>query len=122
MSRIEYIRSLANKLTNIYKMGGVKQALSESSCNDVKPSTHTCGRLFAHAVQRAAFVVSILFLSSSCHQAYLIPDDEDSSTRVETDTTEVAKDSTDVDVNVTGNGWGEPINVGFEFGGEQKGE
>ena len=70
-------------------------------------------------MQRAAFVGSILFLSSSCHQAYLIPDDEDSSTRVETDTTEVAKDSTDVDVNVTGNGWGEPINVGFGFGGEQ---
>ena len=70
-------------------------------------------------MQRAAFIVSICFLLGACQQAYLIPDDEDSFTRVETDTTEVAKDSTDVDVNVTGNGWGEPINVGFEFGGEQ---
>ena len=123
MSKIENIRSLANKLTNIYKMGGVKFTYQPySSCNITYLFSHTFGRLFAFPVQRAAFIVSICFLLSACQQAYLIPDDEDSSTRVETDTTEVAKDSTEVDIHVTGNGWGEPINVGFGFGGEQKGE
>lgn len=122
MSRIENIRSLAIKLTNIYKWGGVKFThLPYTSCNITYLFSHTCKRLFALPVQRAAFIVSICFLLSACQQAYLIPDDEDFSTRVETDTTEVAKDSTDVDVNVTGNGWGEPINVGFEFGDKKKG-
>lgn len=122
MSKLEHTHPLMIALTNIYKSGGVKRALSDSSCDEINPSTHICKRLFALPVQRAAFIVSICFLLSACQQAYLIPDDEDSSTRVETDTTEVAKDSTDVDVNVTGNGWGEPINVGFEFGGEQEGD
>ena len=122
MSKQEQIYTLIDKLMNIYKSGGVKFNLSYSSCNITYFFSNTCKRLFALPVQRAAFIVSICFLLSSCQQAYLIPDDEESSTRVETDTTEVAKDSTEVDIHVTGNGWGEPINVGFGFGGEQKGE
>lgn len=119
MSRIENIRSLMNKLTNIYKMGGVKRASLLSSCDDINIATHTCGRLLIRSLSKVAFVVSICILLGACQKAELIPDDEDKATRVVTDTTEVAKDSTNVDVNVTGNGWGEPINVGFGFGGEQ---
>ena len=74
-------------------------------------------------MQKVAFVVSILFLTGACQQATLIPDEEAEKIENARNTDEEApKDSTNVDVNVTGNGWDEPINVGFEFGGEQKGD
>ena len=71
-----------------------------------------------HSVSKVAFVVSILFLLGACQQAYLISDDEDYSTRVNTDTTEVAKDSTKVIPDFDINGWDEAIDADFNFGAE----
>ena len=73
-------------------------------------------------MQKVAFVISILFLLGACQQATLIPDEEAEKYTEDGrgENGEAPKDSTNVDVNVTGNGWDEPINVGFEFGGEEK--
>ena len=121
MSKLEHTRSLISKLTNIYKLGGVKQALSDSSCDSINPSTHTCGRLFAHAVQKVAFVVSILFLLGACQKAELIPSDVERDTRGSEATTEEPKDSTKVTPNITvDDDWEGVIDVGFGFGGEEQ--
>ena len=123
MSKLEYTRPLMNKLTNIYKSGGVKRALSDSCCDDLNPSTHTCRRLLMHFVSKVAFVVSILFLTGACQQARLIPDEE---TKEATRGTEAAieekKDSTNVDINFDAEGWEGSVDAEFEFGGEEKEE
>ena len=120
MSKLEHICSLISKLTNIYKPGGVKQALSDSCFDDLNPSTHTCGRLFARAVQKVAFVVSICFMLFACQKAELIPSDENNGSRGLQTTTEEPKDSTKVTPNITvDDDWEGIIDVGFGFGGEQ---
>ena len=69
---------------------------------------------------KAAFVVSVCFLLSACQQAYLIPDDEDKSARVEADTTDLPNDSIVVTPDFDINGWDEAIDAGFTFGGEEQ--
>ena len=119
MSKLEHTRSLISKLTNIYKSGGVKQALSDSSCDSINPSIHTCGRLFAHAVQKVAFVVSICFMLFACQKAELISSDEVSGTRGQEPTTEEPTDSATVTPDFTVNGeWVGIIDVNFGFGGD----
>lgn len=103
---------------NIYKMGGVILSQPESSCDEIKPSTHTCGRLFARAVQRVAFVVSISFLLLACEKATLLPSDEDSDSRSK----EGVPDSTVIEPTFDVNGWDGAINVDFTFGGEEEEE
>jgi hypothetical protein len=122
MSKLEHTRSLINKLTNIYKSGGVKQALSDSCFDDVNPFTHTCGRLFARAVQKVAFVVSIAFMLGACQKAYLIPSEGDESSRHSESTTKEKKDTTNVDVNIDAEGWEGAIDADFTFGGEEEQE
>ena len=126
MSNQKYTHLLMKTLTNIYKLGGVNLYLSNSSCDKLNPSTHTCGRLFARAVQRVAFVVSIIFLTGACQQARLIPDDEAQTmenTRGTEAATEETNDSTNVDIDIDTNDWEGTIDAEFEFGGEeQKGE
>ena len=118
MGKLEHKRSLMNKLTNIYKMGGVKQATSDSSCDSINPSTHTCRRLFAHAVQKVAFVVSICFMLFACQKAELISSDEKNESRGSETTTEEPKDSATVTPNFTVNGeWEGVTEVNFGFGG-----
>lgn len=119
MSKLEHTLSLMNKLMNIYKTGGVKRALSNFSFDDVNPSTHTCGRLFAHAVQKVAFVVSILFLSVACQKATLISSEDSEKTTRGTDE-EIPTDSTDVNIDFEAEGWEGAIDAGFEFGGEEE--
>ena len=123
MSNQKYTHLLMKTLTNIYKSGGVKRALSNSSCDELNPSTHTCGRLFARAVQRVAFVVSIIFLTGACQQARLIPDDEAQTmenTRGTEAATEESNDSTNVDIDIDTNDWEGSIDAEFEFGGEEQ--
>ena len=75
-------------------------------------------------MQRVAFVVSILFLTGACQQAYLIPEEEaqgSENTRNTENPTEEPKDSTDVNVDFDANGWEGAIDVEFEFGGEEQG-
>ena len=118
MSRLEHIPSLMNILTNIYKLGGVKQASSDSSCGEIKRTTHTCGRLFAYTMQKVAFVVSICFLLSACQKAELIPSEpKDINTRATNE--EIVSDSTQVNVDCDAKGWEGAIDVGFGFGGEE---
>lgn len=102
--------------------GGVNFHLSNSSTNDINQSTHTCGRLFARAVQKVAFVVSIGFMLGACQKAYLIPSESDESSRHSESTTEEKKDTTNVDVNFDAEGWEGAIDADFEFGGEQEQE
>ena len=65
--------------------------------------------------------MSLLVLPVACQQAYLIPDDEvEENTRGKDGLTEEPKDSTEVDIDVTGNGWGAPIDVNFGFGAAQQ--
>lgn len=45
MNKIERISMLAI-IVNKTKLGGVKQAFSDSSCDVINPFTYTCGRLF----------------------------------------------------------------------------
>jgi len=116
MSNFKHTYPLMNKLTNIYKSGGVKRALSDSSFDDVNPSTHTCGRLLARAVLKVAFVVALCFLLGACRQAYLIPSEGDENSRVSEENTEAPKDTTNVDVNFDAEGWEGSTDVGFEFG------
>ena len=118
MSRIEYIRSLMNKLTNIYKMGGVKRASLLSSCNDINIATHTCGRLLIRSLSKVAFVVSICLLLSACQKAELVSSEsKDVNTRGTGE--EIVSDSTQVNVDCDAKGWEGAIDAGFEFGGEQ---
>ena len=121
MSKFDYTRPLMNKLTNSYKSEGVKRALSDSCCDDLNPSTHTCRRLLMHFVSKVAFVVSILFLTGACQQARLIPDEETKeATRSTEAATEERKDSTNVDVDFEAEGWEGSVDAEFEFGGEEK--
>ena len=118
MSNFKHTYPLMNKLTNIYKSGGVKRASSDSSSNEIKSSTHTCGRLLACAVLRVAFVVSLCLLLGACQKATLIPSEGDESSRGSEENTEAPKDTTNVDVNFDAEGWEGSTDVGFEFGGE----
>lgn len=118
MSKFEHTHPLMIVLTNIYKSGGVKRALSDSSCDEINPSTHTCGRLFARALQKVAFVVSMAFLLGACQKATLIPDEEAQETTRGTDE-EAPQDSTIVKPEFDIEGWGEGIDANFTFGGEQ---
>lgn len=117
MSKFEHTHPLMNILTNIYKSGGVKRALSDSSSDDIKPSTHTCGRLFARAVQKVAFVVSILFLLGACQKATLISSEESEEN---TRGSKEASDSTNVDFDFEAEDWEGAIDAEFTFGGEPK--
>ena len=122
MSIFKHTLSLTNKLTNIYKMGGVKFLLLTSSYNELNLSTHTCGRLFARALQRVAFVVSIAFMLASCQQAKLIPDEEvEVKENTRSEEGEAPADSTKVSPEFDVNGWDEAINADFTFGGEEQG-
>ena len=116
MSNFKHTYPLMNKLTNIYKSGGGKRALSDSSFDDVNPSTHTCGRLLARWLSKVAFVVALCFLLGACRQAYLIPSEGDENSRVSEENTEAPKDTTNVDVNFDAEGWEGSTDVGFEFG------
>ena len=118
MSKFEHIHPLMITLTNIYKSGGVKCALSDSSFDEINPSTHTCGRLFARALQKVAFVVSIAFLLGACQEAYPIPDEEAEEPTRGTDE-QAPKDSIIVTPEFDIDGWGEGINADFTFGGKQ---
>ena len=121
MSRIEYIRSLMNKLINIYRMGGVKRASLLSSCNDINIATHTCGRLLIRSLSKVAFVVSICLLLSACQKAELVSSEsKDVNTRGTGE--EIVSDSTQVNVDCDAKGWEGAIDAGFEFGGEQEGD
>ena len=119
MSKFKLTHSLINKLTNIYKLGGVNFSRPDSSCDDINPSTHTCGRLFARAVQRVAFVVSLLFLLGACQQAYLIPDEETEESTRSTDE-EALQDSTNVNIDFDTKDWEGSTDVTFSFGGEEQ--
>ena len=122
MSIFKHTLSLTNKLTNIYKMGGVKFLLLKSSYNELNLSTYTCGRLFARALQRVAFVVSIAFMLASCQQATLIPDEEvEVKENTRSEEGEAPADSTKVSPEFDVNGWDEAINADFTFGGEEQG-
>ena len=118
MSKFEHTHPLMIALTNIYKSGGVKRALSDSSCDEINPSTHTCGRLFARALQKVAFVVSIAFLLGACQEAYPILDEEAEEPTRGTDE-QAPKDSTTVTPDFSIDGWDEAINADFSFGGKQ---
>ena len=119
MSRLEHIPSLMNKLTNIYKTGGVKLASPISSCDDINIATHTCGRLFAYTMQKVAFVVSICFLLGACQKAELVPSEpKDINTRATDE--EIVSDSTQVNVDCDAKGWEGAIDVGFGFGDEKQ--
>ena len=121
MSIFKHTLSLTNKLTNIYKMGGVKFLPLNSSYNELNLSTHTCGRLFARALQRVAFVVSIAFMLASCQQATLIPDEEvEVKENTRSEEGEAPADSTTVSPEFDVNGWDEAINADFTFGGEEQ--
>ena len=77
------------------------------------------------SVCRAAIFMLLLVLPVACQQACLIPDDEaEENSRGKDELTEEPKDSTEVDIDVTGNGWGAPIDVNFGFGasGQEGGE
>lgn len=58
MNKFEYISMLVSNV-NKSKSGGVICGLSDFSFSEINLSIHTCGRFFAHAVQKVAFVVSI---------------------------------------------------------------
>ena len=121
MSIFKHTLSLTNKLTNIYKMGGVKFSPLKSSYNELNLSTHTCGRLFARALQGVAFVVSITFMLASCQQATLIPDEEvEVKENTRSEEGEAPADSTTVTPEFDVNGWDEAINADFTFGGEKQ--
>lgn len=120
MSKLEHTHPLMIVLTNIYKSGGVKRTLSDSSCDEINPSTHTCGRLFARALQKVAFVVSIAFLLGACQEAYLIPDEEAEEPTRGTDE-QAPKDSIIVTPEFDIDGWGEGIDANFTFGGKEEG-
>ena len=121
MSIFKHTLSLTNKLTNIYKMGGVKFLPLNSSCDELNLSTHTCRRLFARALQRVAFVVSIAFMLASCQQATLIPDEEvEVKENTRSEEGEAPADSTTVSPEFDVNGWDEAINADFTFGGEEE--
>ena len=121
MSIFKHTLSLTNKLTNIYKLGGVKKLPLNSSYNELNFSTHTCGRLFARALQRVAFVVSIAFMLASCQQATLIPDEEvEVKENTRSEEGEAPADSTTVSPEFDVNGWDEAINADFTFGGEEQ--
>ena len=110
-----------NKSTNIYKLGGVKFLPLKSSYNELNLSTHTCGRLFARALQRVAFVVSIAFMLASCQQAKLIPDEEvEVKENTRSEEGEAPADSTKVSPEFDVNGWDEAINADFTFGGKEE--
>lgn len=90
-----------------------------------KISSSLTGELRLHmllkSVCRAAIFMSLLVLPVACQQACLIPDDEvEENTRGKDGLTEETKDSTDVDVDVIGNGWGAPTNVNFSFGANEQ--
>ena len=73
------------------------------------------------SVCRAAVFMLLLVLPVACQQACLIPDDEaEENSRGKDELTEEPKDSTEVDIDVTGNGWGAPIDVNFGFGAAQQ--
>ena len=121
MSIFKHTLSLTNKLTNIYKMRGVKFLPLNSSCDELNLSTHTCRRLFARALQRVAFVVSIAFMLASCQQATLIPDEEvEVKENTRSEEGEAPADSTTVSPEFDVNGWDEAINADFTFGGEEE--
>lgn len=102
-------------------MGGVKFLPLKSSYNELNLSTHTCGRLFARALQRVAFVVSIAFMLASCQQATLIPDEEvEVKENTRSEEGEAPADSTTVSPEFDVNGWDEAINADFTFGGEEE--
>ena len=120
MSNFKHTYPLMNKLTNIYKLGGVKRALSDSSFDDVNPSTHTCGRLLARAVLKVAFVVSILFLSVACQKATLISGENEAEENTRGTDEEAPQDSTIVKPEFDIEGWEGSTDVDFSFGGEKQ--
>lgn len=97
-------------------MGGANQAELDTPCNEINPSTHTCGRLLARVVSKVAFVVSILFLLGACQKATLIPSETDENSR----SSEESNDSTKVTPEFDISGWEGAIDAGFEFGGEEQ--
>ena len=119
MSKLEHTHPLMNKLTNIYKLGGVKFASLDSSCK-TNPSTHTYGRLLARAVLKVAFVVSICFLSVACQKAYLIPDENEAEENTRGTDEEAPQDSTLVKPEFDIEGWEGTTDVDFSFGGEKQ--
>ena len=57
-------------------------------------------------------------LTFSCQKATLIEEDEDEFKGGRTSTEETVSDSTTVTPEFTGEGWDEPIDVNFGFGGD----
>ena len=119
MSKLEHTHPLMNKLTNIYKLGGVKFASLDSSCK-TNPSTHTYGRLLARAVLKVAFVVSILFLSVACQKATLISGENEAEENTRGTDEEAPQDSTIVKPEFDIEGWEGSTDVDFSFGGEEQ--
>ena len=120
MNMLKHTHPLKNKSTYIYKLRGKNLPLN-SSYNELNLSTHTCGRLFARALQGVAFVVSIAFMLASCQQATLIPDEEvEVKENTRSEEGEAPADSTKVSPEFDVNGWDEAINADFTFGGEEQ--
>lgn len=106
------------KINKYLQLGGVKFYQSNSSSDKLNLSTYTCGRLFAHIVQKVAFIVTMAFVLSACRQATLISSDENTeNTRGTEATTEEPKDSTQVNIDFDTKGWEGAIDAGFEIGG-----
>lgn len=116
---------------NKSKSGGVIFTPSDSCVNEQNYSIHTCRRLFARLVQRAAFVVSFTLLLSSCGNSLPLPSEQPTSQEEGARGTEgAAQDSTNThDIDSWGNGdsgeiiitsdndgWEDPDNVNFDFG------
>ena len=112
--------------------GGVNFTPSDSCVNEKNFKTHTCGRLFARIVQRAALVVSLTFLLSSCGNSLPLPSEQPTSQEEGARGTEGASqdsiDNPDIDswgngdsgdliiTPTTDDGWENPDNVNFDFG------
>ena len=116
---------------NKSKSGGVIFTPSDSCVNEQNYSIHTCRRLFARLVQRAAFVVSFTLLLSSCGNTLPSPSEQLNPQEENSRGTEgAAQDSTNThDIDSWGNGdsgeiiitsdndgWEDPDNVNFDFG------
>lgn len=83
MSNAKHICPLINILINTYKSKEAKQPLPDSSCDEINPSAYTCGRLFACAMQKVAFVVSICFLLGVCENSIPFSNEKDNTSRSE---------------------------------------
>ena len=85
---------------------GVIFTPSDSCVNEQNYSIHTCRRLFARLVQRAAFVVSFTLLLSSCGNTLPSPSEQLNPQEENSRGTEgAAQDSTNThDIDSWGNG------------------